>query len=325
MKHTPIENLKRWYTDLHEQPDIPASLYQKAHDAVLTNAVKLPPELSNLGVDEIHQATLKVPGNLVQYSVPDGTLTVYRPAANSEILPVVLWIHGGAWMAGTAEMVTDYARLIAAQGYVVASLGYSLAPDHIFPTQAAQAVEALNYLVENAGELGANPRRIFIGGNSAGGHLAANAAALVTNLKLASEYGIEVRFNPTWLAGTILVNGIYHLEIAQHCGFPGIGLAIWALTGVKDADEDNYPLLELSSPALSATELFPSTLITAGDMDPLEKEARYFAATLKRMGVPVETKFFPHGSFYNHDYVYNLTTAGGRDFFTQLRKFLASV
>jgi len=82
----------------------------------------------------------------------DGRLDVYFPetVGPDERLPTVVWTHGGAWISGHKDDATPYFQLIAAEGYAVVSVGYSVAPGATYPTPIHQVNDALAYMQENA-------------------------------------------------------------------------------------------------------------------------------------------------------------------------------
>jgi len=112
----------------------------------------------------------------VQYGTGAGeplTLNMAIPAGFEERLPVIMFIHGGGWIAGNKESLPDDLLTTAAQGgYFVVSVGYRLAPKHVFPAQIEDCKCAVRYLRANAKELNIDPERIGAVGFSAGAHLA---------------------------------------------------------------------------------------------------------------------------------------------------------
>lgn len=111
---------------------------------------------------------------------PAGTLTLrlYRPAdvpdVSDGVLPVLIYFHGGGWVIcdlDTHDVVCR--RLCAASGCAVVSVDYRLAPEHKFPAAVEDAYAAVEWVATNAEALGINPKRIAVGGDSAGGNLAA--------------------------------------------------------------------------------------------------------------------------------------------------------
>ena len=119
---------------------------------------------------------------------PDERLDVYRPAGG-EPLPAVVWIHGGGWIGGSKEELANWCRLIAAEGFAVAWIGYSFAPAHGYPTPVRQALAALAHLQANAGRLGLDTERIVLAGDSAGAHVAAQVALIATDPEYARTVG----------------------------------------------------------------------------------------------------------------------------------------
>ncbi len=100
-------------------------------------------------------------------------LDAYRPA-DVEHPPLVVMIHGGAWhRGGRYEMgLSRWAGWLASAGLAVASIDYRLAPDTTYPDSFQDVVDAVDFCVEEAAELGADPERLGLWGDSAGGHLA---------------------------------------------------------------------------------------------------------------------------------------------------------
>ncbi len=89
---------------------------------------------------------------------------------------VLLVFHGGGWTNGYKEWMLFMAPAVTAQGITFVSAGYRLAPQHIYPAQIHDVYDAIAAAYRGIGEHGGDPDRLFIGGHSAGGHLAALAA-----------------------------------------------------------------------------------------------------------------------------------------------------
>ena len=98
-------------------------------------------------------------------------LDLYLPKEHGEMRPLVIWIHGGAWLGGSKEYCPA-ARLVK-DGYAVASINYRLSQHAIFPAQIEDCKAAVRWLRAHAAEHGLDPKRFAVWGASAGGHLAA--------------------------------------------------------------------------------------------------------------------------------------------------------
>jgi acetyl esterase/lipase len=123
-------------------------------------------------------------------------LDLFRPVAATAAAPVVLWIHGGAWRFGTHKREAPALaparigeRLLAA-GYALARVSYRLSAEATFPAQLHDAKAAIRWLRHHSTELGLDPDRFAVWGESAGGHLAALAALTGDRTDLAGTGGI---------------------------------------------------------------------------------------------------------------------------------------
>src|SRR6185503_10655965 len=142
-------------------------------------------------------------------------LDVYIPKSAEQAntaLPVVVWTHGGAWVSGSKTDDGPYFKLIAAHGYTVVSVNYTLAPEKTYPTQIHELNAAHAYIVANAARFHIDPNKIFLAGDSAGSQLSSQMAALITNPDYTKEVGITPSLTRAQLAGTILFCGIYMVE-----------------------------------------------------------------------------------------------------------------
>ncbi|MFN8597769.1 MAG: alpha/beta hydrolase [Anaerolineae bacterium] len=121
---------------------------------------------SDVGIENIFIPSLDQPTQI--------RVRVYRPRSLSAPAPILLWLHGGGFVIGKPEMdeatCSEYARTL---GLVVVSVDYRYAPEHPFPTALNDGYAALTWVADHAAPLGVDVRRLAIGGQSAGGGLAA--------------------------------------------------------------------------------------------------------------------------------------------------------
>jgi acetyl esterase/lipase len=114
------------------------------------------------------------------------TLDVYAPAG-AKGLPVVFWIHGGGWQTGDKSDVKDKPRWFTEKGVVFVSINYRLLPDVDMGTLHRDVARAFRWVEDHAAEFGGDPKRVLVGGHSAGAQL---AAILCTDEKYLKEQGV---------------------------------------------------------------------------------------------------------------------------------------
>jgi len=241
----------------------------------------------------------------------DARLDLYLPkslAGSGRPLPTVLWIHGGGWAGGSKDYVAKYAATLAAGGFAVAAMDYSLPPKAIYPTPVRQAFEAFAYLKREAARLHVDPVRLFIAGDSAGAQIAAQVAAVATSPAYARRMGVKPTIAARELRGALLYSGAYDLATM---GFDGPitsklagPLAHYAGTQTFRADKT----FATFSVARYVTSAFPPTFITAGNDDDFEDQSRDFAARLKKLGVRVDDMFFDADFTPRQGHVYVFAT-----------------
>jgi acetyl esterase/lipase len=258
----------------------------------------------------------------------DALLDVFYPSAldgGSKALTTVVWIHGGGWIAGSKNEIANYLRILAARGYTVAAMDYSLAPGKLYPTPVRQANAALGYLVRNAGKLHIDPARLVLAGDSAGAQIAAQAANLVSSPEYARTVGIEPAISRSQLKGVILHCGAYDAGREPYDELFSFRKAmVWAYHGGRNFASD--PRFDPFSVVRYVTPAFPPAFISAGNADSLLPQSRAFAAALAKARVEVDSLFFADDRKppLPHEYQFNLDTEAGREALELTVKFLAA-
>ena len=228
-----------------------------------------------------------VPGVTVEdhlASAPEAPVRVrlYRPSGLSGPLPVLLYLHGGGWVSGAVESTEAIcAALAAGAGHCVASVDYRLAPEAPYPAALDDAEAALLWLRERSGDLALDPDAVSVGGDSAGGNL---AAALT--LRRRGTFRAQVLLYPV-LDAT--------LSCPSMTAFRGWGLRQRDMTVYRDAyvgraDPSHPELSPLLAPDVS--DLPPAYVVTAG-LDCLRDEGHRYAERLSCAGVPVRYRHYP--------------------------------
>ncbi|MCK1335176.1 alpha/beta hydrolase [Bradyrhizobium sp. 38] len=231
---------------------------------------------------------------------PHGTIPVRiyvpkDPRRHDGLSPALVFFHGGGWVIGDLDSHDVVCRQLAVEAaLIVISVDYRLAPEHKFPAAADDAIAATKWIAANARELGVDAARLSIGGDSAGGNLAAVVA-------LAARDG-----NGPAIAGQVLIYPAVDFAMTHGShSEPETSVLLthsvirWFrdhyLNGAADVDDWR------ASPARAQNlgGLPPTYVLTAG-ADPLRDEGDEYAERLRQAGVPVATKHYPgqfHGFF----------------------------
>ena len=220
-------------------------------------------------------------------ATPAGPLPVriYRPLSPAMPLPTIVWYHGGGWTTGSLETGDIVARaLCSGIPAVVVSVAYRLSPEHPWPAATVDAAAALQWAAAHIGELGADPARIAVGGDSAGGNIAAVAA------QLARDSGPR-------LAAQILLYPVLDVDMDRSDRYPSLrdnadGYYVtrdelrWCVRNYLPAGAD--PADPRISPALRADlASLPATVLAVAQYDPLRDQGTAYARALQAASVPV--------------------------------------
>lgn len=258
-------------------------------------AAVLPGGLSGLGVAGVRefgrQSDAQTPPGPAVHTVadhqvpgPHGPVPVrlYRPESGDPT-PVLLYVHGGGWTFGTIDGGVDHLcrSIVEAADIAVLSVDYRLAPEHKFPVPVDETLAVLSWLREQAADLGVDPSRIAIGGDSAGGNISAaithlergNAAPLAAQVLLypATEYAVE---RPSWI---------------DNAEAPVLTVAdtVWFWDQYLRTETDRTD--PRATPATAATFAgLPPALVVVAGRDPLRDDGLHYAELLEGAGTPVQ-------------------------------------
>jgi acetyl esterase len=228
-------------------------------------------------------------------SIPARVYTPMRLRRTNGLAPCLVFFHGGGWVIGDLDSHDVVCRKLADEGQlVVISVDYRLAPEHKFPAAVEDAITATRWIADNSRQLDIDASRLTVGGDSAGGNLAAVVA-------ISARDG-----NGPDIAGQVLIYPAIDFALTHPSHRePETSLLLthsvirWFrdhyLTGAADISDWR------ASPARAGTliGLPPAYVLTAG-ADPLRDEGDEYAHRLKAAGVPVTYRTFPgqfHGFF----------------------------
>jgi acetyl esterase len=214
---------------------------------------------------------------------PDGPVLVriYTPQGSAP-LPVLVFYHGGGWVIGSLDSHDALCRkLTNAIGCVTVSVDYRLAPEAKFPAAAEDSYAATLWVSENAAALGVDPKRLAVGGDSAGGNLAA-VVPLMARDRGRPPIAYQVLMYPV-TDGSLETGSMRELAEGY---FLTHGAMVWFWNHyVRDHKDRTNPY----AAPIHATDLrgLPPALVITAEYDPLRDEGEAYATKLKAAGVPV--------------------------------------
>ena len=204
---------------------------------------------------------------------------IYTPAGSGPF-PVLSWFHGGGWVLGNLETADATARHLAVgAGCVVVSVDYRLAPEAKFPVPFDDCYAATQWIVQNAASINVDPSRIAVGGDSAGGNLAAGIC-----LAAKDRGGLPIAFQ-------LLVYPVTAVDFSTGSYKQNADGYLLTMDGMKwywnhylssDADASNPYAAPLAAKDLSG---LPPALVITAEFDPLRDEGEAYAKKLRDAGV----------------------------------------
>jgi acetyl esterase len=211
----------------------------------------------------------------------------YRPV-DGDGAPLLVFYHGGAMVIGDLDTHDDLCRQICREGGLhVLSVDYRLAPEHKAPASVDDAFSAFNWALDHAAELGADPGRVAVGGDSAGGNL-----ATLVSLRARDEGirlpAVQLLFYPVtdWGAQTrsrtLFADGFFLTE-------PDLQFGAETYLGGADVDASDPRVSPLLADDLCG---LPTAVVRTAGFDPLRDEGRQYADALRAAGVTVDYREF---------------------------------
>lgn len=209
--------------------------------------------------------------------------------------PVVLWIHGGAFVAGDKAGIAGWATYLASEGVAVAAMNYQWAPEAAWPAQVIQVGECCRCLGRAAKRYGLDIARLMLAGDSAGAHIAAQFALAQTSPAFTDASGLGPVLEPGTLRGLLLYCGPYDVRMMgrpkdrkmrffmSRVGWSCFGRRRWRDTlGARVSAIGDF-----------VTEDFPPVYLTDGNAWSFEPQGRALVRILEERGVPISSRFFP--------------------------------
>lgn len=203
------------------------------------------------------------------------SIRIYTPFEGDNF-PIILLIHGGAWVAGSIDTHDNLARYLSSETKaIVVSVDYLNAPEGKFPLPLEQCYDALIWIIQHGSEFSADTRRIAVAGDSAGGNMAA-ALCLMARDRAGPNLNLQILINP---ALDLTCNGTL---IRQND--PLDTLRWQAMQYVSDPNDTNHPYV---SPLVTSDLTgLPAAVIILAEQDDLRESGQKYADRLQAAGVP---------------------------------------
>ncbi|QBI55616.1 alpha/beta hydrolase [Streptomonospora litoralis] len=218
---------------------------------------------------------------------PDIPVRVYRPTTEPD-LPVALYLHGGGFVVGGLDTHDNATRLLAEQARtVVVAADYRLAPEHTYPAAVEDAFAAYLWVLDNAAELGTDPRRVAVAGDSAGGFLATQVGFM------AAERGVRAPFFQLLVYPS---TGAGETEsartMADSSGMRPDDMNWYLRTFLGGYPAERLPAYFRPAHAPDLT-CQPPTFVLTAELDPLRDDGAGYVRLLRQAGVAAQWRDSP--------------------------------
>ena len=248
-----------------------------ARKQMLASAPPVEPLLSVKKVED-----RRIPG-----AVDDIPTRLYYPSGDPPF-PVLVYFHGGGWVIGDLDTHHSFCHALAkTSGCLVVSVDYRLAPEHRFPAAVEDAYAATKWVAQNAAVIQADPERLAVGGDSAGGHLAA-VAALMARDRNGPRINLQVLIYPitdfNFDTPSYIENGEGFMLTRDLMKW------FWHHFIENDRDADHPYVSPLRASTLSD---LPEAFIVTAEYDPLRDEGEAYGKRLLEAGVNVRLSRYP--------------------------------
>lgn len=254
----------------------------------------------------------------------NATMDIIVPREGTGSLPVIFWVHGGAFIAGDKSGVEEYLVELANHGYVAVNINYALAPEYKYPTPVIQVGEAYTYMESIADEYRIDMEKVYFAGDSAGAQIVAQFVTIQTHREYAQAAGLTpVVKEPAAIAGALLFCGPYDITKIARADNPDV---VKLYTFIAESylgrkDWQDSPEAQMASIVDKVSESFPPAFITDGTEFSFPEHARELYAALQEKGVDSILVMYPDAAL-PHEYQFTMTSEYAQKTFAELVAFL---
>lgn len=232
--------------------------------------------------------------------------TYCRKNLKTEKKPLFIYIHGGGWVSGITPMRNRYIANWAQKGFFTASIGYTWAPDKIYPAQLFEVFKAIDQILDSAEENNFDPENIVVAGESAGGYYISYVANCFNDKETLDGLGIDFKhFGKAKINALVSICGCFDLQRLtdpqkEQSEFPDMKMMATTFLGKNLEDTREYLKTDAAkycSPKI--TDKFPPTYAVWSTNDKLRFETFDLCKELDRLGV-VNKQYKADGIIGNH-------------------------
>lgn len=260
-----------------------------------------------------------------QSEQPQNKYDLVRPDTEEKV-PVIIWVHGGAFVGGQKEDNRIYTQMLASEGYAVANMNYALAPGTKYPSPLIQLGELYQELEKQAATYNLDLSKVFFAGDSAGGQISMQFLAIQLDSDYSKKVGLPSVVPVDTIKGGLLFCTPFSLKDLSDLGdskvidyfVKNIG---WAYTGdrywlnsnkVKEAD-----LISV------VAKKMPPLFITDGNEFSFPVQGQSFAKKMREQGTDVTTVFYPESKEpLMHEYQFDMTLKASQETFEEVKEFI---
>lgn len=209
----------------------------------------------------------------------------YRDDRPSSKIPVIISVHGGAWVYGDKEVYKYYCMDLAQRGFAVVNFTYRLAPEHKYPAALEDTKKVFVWVLEHAEEYNLDVNNIFAVGDSAGAHILSQYCAIAYNNDLSKEIGITL--DPSITPKAVGLNcGIYQIPKHKRTDLTRMVMTQYIDKDKFDKHFDTIQVLDYMN------ESFPPTYIISANKDDLAKQHDILEDKLSEMNIDFVSKMY---------------------------------
>ncbi|GAB3618070.1 hypothetical protein GCM10027416_26270 [Okibacterium endophyticum] len=260
--------------------------------------------------------------------LPRGAQGVAREPTAPEAsgLPVYVYFHGGGWTSGDKDPLTTYCAEQARSGMVVVNVNYRMAPRFQMRHIMHDASAALTWVRRSIAEYGGDPDRIVLGGDSAGGQIAALAASVERSDELASHYGLQPVLAPGAVRGLVQHCSAVDFTVFQGRSVSPLRGFVPMLLPKRGRGQSIRHGARWLSPIEWLAAGFPSVFVSTSERDFFYRANLNFIERLRAHAIPTDTLIYNRRTpNVRHTWQQNPALPQSREVYARLQQFVQSV